>query len=148
MSTQPTVPTVIKMPKISADNLERMRKMGDADDRCVIIKDAYLRMVSHAKYRPEAPSDGWGHILLSQEQVADTIRLEMEAWLASLRWHHEDEQLSFSVTGCPDYRCTATMYFALQAAQLCCSGPNPCIRRVLELALEALPDGDEQQAPP
>jgi hypothetical protein len=48
-------------------------------------REAYLLMANEADYRPQAPSDGMGHILLSREQVADKDRLEQEA--TAYAWH-------------------------------------------------------------
>jgi hypothetical protein len=51
-------------------------------------RDAYLAMAKEAKYRPQAPSDGCGSVLLTQEQIDDPRRLEAEATayaIASIR---------------------------------------------------------------
>ena len=136
---QTTKPPILRMPEISRENLTLMRRMGVADERLNSIKDAYLRMEGF--YRPEAPSDGFGHIELSPDELADPVRLEMEAWLAARKWYEADERTEFVNTGCADYYNATAVYLILQAAQLCCDGANPNIRRVLELAIEALPEG-------
>jgi hypothetical protein len=36
--------------------------------------EAYLRMAEEARYRPQAPGDGFGHVCLTKAQVADPER--------------------------------------------------------------------------
>lgn len=100
------------------------------------VEDAYLEMAAH--YRPNAPSDGFGHIQLEPEELKDQARLKREAKEAAEQFARSDQNYLFQVHGCPDGRLVATMYLALQAAQMCCGGPGK-IRKVLELALAALP---------
>lgn len=135
----------LRMPAINRENLHTMRTW-DTDPRIAAVKQAYLDMVSKARYRPEAPNDGFGHIMLNNDSLDDPVRLEMEAMLAGRRFYEDDERVKFTLHGCCDFRLAATMYLALQAAQLCCSGPHPSLRTILELALKALPP--EAQRPP
>lgn len=130
---------IFKMPPITRENLLAMRRGLGSSYPITLVKDAYLKMAAMAKYRPEAPSDGWGHIMLDDDQLNDPVRLEMEAWLAARKWYEDDYRHEFIISGCSDARLAKTMYLALQAAQLCCSGPNPCIKPILEMAIKALP---------
>lgn len=135
-------PNLLKMPPVNRQNLQHMRKWGDADERIRAVKDAYLRMAHF--YRPEAPSDGFGNIQLDDDGRADPVRLEMEGWLAGLKWRDADDRMDFSVQGCADFRNVPAMYLMLQAAQLCCSGPEPAIRKLLQMAIEALPKEEKK----
>jgi hypothetical protein len=122
-----------------------MRRWGQSDPKhwAPDIKDAYIKMATAKAYRPEAPSDGFGNIELSNEDLADPIRLEMEGWWAAATFYKADEELRFVIHGCTDGRLAATMYLALQAAQLCCGGLSQGrIRTILELAIAALPEGE------
>lgn len=100
------------------------------------VEAAYLKMAG--VYRPEAPSDGFGYIQLEPEEMKDPERLQREAQAAAEKFVRADQSYLFEVKGCPDGRLVATMYLALQAAQMCCGGPGK-IRKVLELAIAALP---------
>src|SRR5215472_7579086 len=42
-------------------------------------REAYLAMAKRTKYRPGAPSDGFGDILLLSEEMRNPLRLEREA---------------------------------------------------------------------
>lgn len=132
------------MIEVSEENLARMRRHFAnlrphwVDD----VQAAYVRM-ARAAYRPQAPSDGFGHILLDEEQLADPVRLEIESWEAARAFFEADARLSFVVSGCTDGRLAATMYLALEAAQMCCGGTSGGnLRKVLELAIDALPAGE------
>ena len=49
------------------------------DQRFLRFREAYLLMAKEARYRPKAPSDGFGHIVLSLAEQLDQKRLEDEA---------------------------------------------------------------------
>jgi hypothetical protein len=49
--------------------------MNLTEPRASRYREAYLMMVKEADYRPQAPGDGMGHVLLSREQLADPKRL-------------------------------------------------------------------------
>ena len=49
------------------------------DSRLDRYREVYLAMVKHAGYRPAAPSDGFGGITLSEEQMRDSTVIEAEA---------------------------------------------------------------------
>jgi len=130
-----------RMLPITTENLSRMRQWGKADERFKPVMQAYLDMWARAKYRPGAPSDGFGNIMLGDDQLADPVRLEMEAWIAAREFFKADEKVVFEVMGCSHDSHARTMFLALHAAQLCCGGvPSSLIRQVLELTIEALPE--------
>lgn len=131
---------------ITADVLDCLRQWGEADWRIKNVMPAYLDLCEKAKYRFGAPSDGWGNILLDADQLADPVRLEIEAWCAARQFIEADDQHTFELRGCAHYEHARTMFLAFQAAQLCCSGaPHAMIRRVLELAIEALPSSAPEE---
>jgi hypothetical protein len=50
--------------------------------------EAYLEMAGQARYRPQAPGDGFGNILLTRKECGDVERLHREAvnYALILRW--------------------------------------------------------------
>jgi hypothetical protein len=137
--------TMMRLP-VNTENLWAMRRWTNANPKGWFndVRDAYLAMVAaKPSYRPEAPSDGFGQIDLDDDQLEDPVRLEMEAIWAARQFYDDDEKMIFETNGCTDGRLAATMYLALQAAQRCCGGiSGGRIRKILELALAALPDGE------
>jgi hypothetical protein len=135
---------MMKLP-VNQQNLEGMRVWGENERKgwAADIERAYLSMATakRGRYRPQASSDGCGTIMLDDEDLSDPVRLEMEAWQAAREFYEADKEMLFQVHGCTDYRFAATMYLALQAAQLCCGGIDalPQVRKILELAIKALP---------
>jgi hypothetical protein len=96
---------------------------------------AYKQMAKH--YRPLAPSDGLGHVLLSKEELADPRRLEQEAKEAALQFVTEDNDCNHVVHGCANGNDTATMFYCLRVAELCCAGADRnLIAALLKLALK------------
>ena len=43
------------------------------------VREAYTRMAEQARYRPAAPSDGFGNGILSEQELPDRDILEEEA---------------------------------------------------------------------
>ncbi len=102
------------------------------------IADAYRRMAVEARYRPAAPSDGFGNITVAEE----LLDLDAEAREYAARWWQQEDKRRFTL-GCANYEERTAMIFALEAARFCCSGlgSRPFARQLLEMALEELGDG-------
>jgi len=85
--------------------------------------EAYLRMAEEARYRPQAPSDGWGHIRLSLEQVRDRPRLEQEAIDYALMFAKEEDGQEFRV-GCSNFTTNRAFIWTIEAARCLASGAD------------------------
>jgi hypothetical protein len=60
-------------------------------------------MASEARYRPAAPSDGMGHIRLSDEQLASKLQLAKEADQYAASFLERREKCDYTI-GVPDVR--------------------------------------------
>lgn len=102
------------------------------------IAKAYRTMANEARYRPAAPSDGFGHITVPEAK----LNLDAEADAYAHRWCVEEDELEFW-TGCPDFRARPAMVYAIEVARLCCGGADaiPAALRVARLAVEELERG-------
>ena len=110
--------------------------MSDYSELDAIVADAYRSMASNAHYRPAAPNDGFGNITAP----LDTLDLDQEANEYARRWREEEDTLKFFI-GSADFRTRATMVYAIEAARLSASGnPAEVVRKLLNLAIESLPD--------
>ena len=105
---------------------------------------AYVQMARNAKYRPQAPSDGLGSILLSKEELEDRQRLSNEASDYADRFFKEEDTLQFHI-GCSDYETNRALVYTIEAARLLCAGGPSRLRalKLLEMAVE-----DVKQAAP
>lgn len=83
------------------------------------IAGAYRAMAERARYRPQAPSDGFGHITVPLEE----LDLDAEARAYAVRWLGEERQREFWI-GCPDWHTAVPMVWAVEAARLMCGGPE------------------------
>lgn len=98
--------------------------------------EAYLMMAERAHYRPAAPSDGFGNIQLTLEQVRDDYRLQREAVAYALEFDKEEDTNSFWI-GCSDYKTNRAFVWSIEAARLLASGDTDDKAIVLlEMALE------------
>lgn len=104
------------------------------------IADAYKRMATEARYRPEAPSDGFGNITMPLEE----LDLDAEANAYAQRWWDQEEEATF-LLGCANHRDRPPMIYALEAARLCCSGGDSP-RFALQLAKMAVAELEQQLA--
>ena len=101
---------------------------------------AYLEMVRIAHYRPGAPSDGMGSILLSSNELRDPDMLASEAEHYGREMNACDQAAKFTLFGCTDYRYNRVFVYLLNACTLCFSGDDGrgTIRKLLQLALQDL----------
>ena len=92
-----------------------------------IIKDKLMRfaqtylMMARAGYRPAAPNDGFGTIMLSTEQLKDRERLYLEAVKYALKFNREEDTDSFWI-GCSDYDTNRAFVLCIEAARLLAGG--------------------------
>lgn len=77
--------------------------------------------MAEANYRPQAPSDGLGGILLSDAELADPTRLANEALAYAIRFGEEDDECIFNL-GCSDYTGNRAFVWTVEAARQIASG--------------------------
>jgi hypothetical protein len=78
------------------------------------VVDAYRRMATEARYRPAAPSDGMGNMVMPEAELL----LDEEAATYARRWlAAEDEDGAFDV-GTPDVEARPALVFTVEAARL------------------------------
>jgi hypothetical protein len=92
------------------------------DSRLDRYREVYLAMVKHAGYRPTAPSDGFGGITLSEEQMRDSAVIEAEARRYAADFVKQDDDMDYQV-GCPDFTFNKAFCLAIEAAKVMCGGP-------------------------
>jgi hypothetical protein len=112
--------------------------MSPINDVCrTQIEAAYRRMALEARYRPAAPSDGFGHITVPDRQ----LNLEAEAEAYAEHWWKEEDGLAFWI-GCPNFPARPAMIYAIEAARLVCGPPSArrYAKRLLRMALAELKD--------
>jgi hypothetical protein len=93
------------------------------DERIQRFAEAYLRMAEQAKYRPQAPSDGFGNIQLSLEQTKDPARLRRECVDYAHRFSAEEDKRCFDI-GCSDFRTNRAFVWTIEAARQLASGSD------------------------
>lgn len=103
------------------------------------IVEAYKHMAVDGRYRPAAPSDGFGHITVP----LDTLDLDAEAAEYAQRWRAEEDDGRFDI-GCTDYSLAPATVYAVEAARELCGCGVETARRLLTLALAAL-EGEEDR---
>lgn len=104
-------------------------------DTAVQLDRAYRDMAARARYRPCAPSDGFGHITVPAAEL--DLDAECEAYARG--WHAEESALQF-VIGCCNFATRPATVYAIEAARNLCggSGGNAVARRLLQMAIDAL----------
>lgn len=97
------------------------------------VVGAYKLMAEKARYRPQAPSDGFGHITVD----LDELDIDQEARkYAQAFWDQEDDLYWF--IGCANYSQRTAMVYLVEAARACCSSNPDLAKDLVELAREEL----------
>ena len=78
-------------------------------------------MAQQAKYRPQAPSDGFCNIQLSFAELQDPDRLWREATEYAQQFSVEEDGHSFWI-GCSDFRTNKAFVWSIEAARLLAAG--------------------------
>lgn len=96
---------------------------------------AYRDMAARARYRPAAPGDGFGHIIVS----AAGLDLDAECEAYARGWAAEEDTLQFTI-GCCNFDTRPATVYAIEAARNLCGGAagNDVARRLLQMAIDAL----------
>jgi hypothetical protein len=79
-------------------------------------------MARHAGFRPAAPSDGFGGITLTEEELRDPAVLEAEARRYAADFVKQDDAMEYPI-GCPDGTFNKAFCLAIEAARIMCGGP-------------------------
>jgi len=69
--------------------------MDLTEPRASRYREAYLRMAKEARYRPQAPGGGIGHVSLTRKQLADPELLQREATAYALKFNAEENERAF-----------------------------------------------------
>ena len=102
--------------------------------------EAYREMWSKARYRPSAPSDGFGTIMIDDEQLEDERILADEASRYAEDFDKQDDTYEFKILGCTNGEYNRLIVYFLNAAQLCCGGTDtlPFIKKLAELSIKEI----------
>lgn len=103
------------------------------DSTPIQIEKAYRRMATDARYRPAAPSDGFGNISVP----AKDLDLEEEAEAYAAKWIKEEDSAAFHVGVC-NYTTRPATIFAIEAARSLCATADEGARDLLRMALAEL----------
>jgi hypothetical protein len=112
------------------------------DPRLERFAEAYLAMARQARYRPQAPSEGFGNILLTPKQCGDIERLRREAVAYALGFSAEEDERTFWI-GCSDFETNRAFVWTIEAARLLAGGKPVRATRLLNMAVKEI--GQVQQ---
>ena len=103
------------------------------------LSEAYVMMASNARYRPQAPGDGCGHVNLTQEQADDPQRLRQEAFLYAQGFDKEEDNGTFTI-GCSDGLTNRAFVWTIEAARKLAAGLDgePVALKLLKMAVKEL----------
>jgi hypothetical protein len=97
------------------------------------VSGAYRRMAAEARYRPDAPSDGMGNIVVPEAE----LMLDDEAAAFARRWMRNEEDDAFNV-GYPDVNARPALVFTIEAARLTCGTAYEPAAKLLRMAADEL----------
>lgn len=97
------------------------------------IMETYARLADEARYRPAAPSDGFGNITVPREE----LDLVQEQWDYAQAWHGEEDSLQYHV-GSPNFSERPALIFLIEAARNLCGMDYALARTLLRMALAEL----------
>lgn len=101
--------------------------------------EAYLQMVKEAHYRPQSPQDGWGNLLLSEEDLGDYDLLKKEAGEYATKLTEEIKSRNFLI-GSPDGTMYHAFAYTIEGARLLCGSikDNQIAVKLLKMAIAAI----------
>jgi hypothetical protein len=107
------------------------------------IREAYLAIAKRVRYRPQAPSDGFGNIQLTEKEILDQARLESEASEYAKRFLEEEDRRTFHI-GVSNFATNRAFVYTIEAAKLLCgtTASLPLVRKLLEMALDDVKQTD------
>jgi len=98
-------------------------------------REAYLLMAKEARYRPQAPGDGMGHISLTEKQLADPERLQREATAYALKFNKKENERAFWI-GCSDFCTNRAFIWTIEAARALAGGKPDLALDLLNMAVK------------
>jgi hypothetical protein len=101
------------------------------------ICEAYLTMAKEVPYRPQAPSDGFGNIQLSNKELDDPERLVKEAVAYAKRFIGEENELAFCI-GVSNYQTNRALVYVIEAARCLCGGADDVAVTLLKMARDEI----------
>jgi hypothetical protein len=101
------------------------------------VYEAYLAMADRARYRPAAPSDGWGNIQLTKKQIYDRRRLTKEAVAYANRFIVEEDGGAFNI-GVSNFRTNRALVYVIEAARCLCGGADDVAATLLKMASDEI----------
>jgi len=96
------------------------------------FKEAYRQMAKVARYRPAAPSDGYGNITV---ELNDPDDLEKESWRYAKKLYQQDENGIFEIYGCSNFSTNRALVYVLEAAKNLCAGDDDAALKLLDMAI-------------
>jgi hypothetical protein len=126
----------MKLPKLSDAELDQT-----GNPKLARFAESYRLMWTIAKYRPQAPGDGFGHIDLSRQQLADQARLHRESVDYAIGFSKQEDTDSFMI-GCSDFSTNRAFVWAIEAARVLAAGTqsNSFALKLLEMAAQEVKD--------
>jgi hypothetical protein len=110
------------------------------------IARAYVAMAEQAGVRPNAPSDGFGNISLTLEEIEDRERLGREAGDYAIRFMKEEDSRGFSL-GVSDFETKQAFVWTVEAARALAAVENRVALRLLKMATKDLERAMKEGAP-
>jgi hypothetical protein len=104
---------------------------------------AYL-MMARARYRPAAPSDGFGNIQLTKDECNDQDLLYLEAVRYAAAFKRDEDGMSFDI-GCSNFETNRAFMLSIEAARLLAGGGDEKAVRLLELAINEITDANKRR---
>ena len=98
------------------------------------IREAYLRMAKEANYRPAAPSDGFGNIQLTAEELHDPQKLEAEATEYADSLIRQENEYAFDI-GTSNWETNRALAYAIEACRLLCGAADELAVKLLSMAI-------------
>jgi hypothetical protein len=89
---------------------------------------AYRRMAGRARFRPGAPSDGFGNITVPEAE----LDVDAECRDYAVRWAREEDSLHFFI-GCCNFSTREATVYLIEAARALCGANNDLARDLLKL---------------
>jgi hypothetical protein len=109
--------------------------MDLTEPRASRYREAYLMMAKEARYRPQAPGDGMGHVSLTRKQLNDPERLQREATAYALKFNEEENSLAFWI-GCSDFCTNRAFIRTIEAARALAGGKPDLALDLLNMAVK------------
>jgi hypothetical protein len=116
------------------------------DERVKRFAEAYQTMAYRAKYRPQAPSDGCGHVCLSKKEAEDLARLGRECLEYGRAFAAEEDSGfgSFRV-GYSNFETNRAFVWVIEAARQLAAGSSGSATALKLLKLAAAEVRDVQR---